>query len=200
MSSSFRRPALPGDALFEALPGDQDPAQRAEAGARVAWLLVRGARNSDDVRVVGRLVRLADDHGLEVLAQLWREAPAESLAGVLWRLYLLRTWVHREPSRAAREFDTGREYAPVHEVVAGVGVPPGPDEVCALVDNLLRGLATGDLAVTLDRAAAFARVVATGRAHLPVDRPESTRTAARLVATAEQLELAGRLERSGDLI
>ena len=198
-TSSFRRPALPGEALFDALPGDQDPAQRAETGARIARLLVRGARTSDDQAVVERLVLLADDHGLDLLADLWHQAPAESLAGALWRLYLLRTWVHREPARAAHEFDIGRRYAPVHEVVAGVVAPPGPAEVCQLVDTVLRGVAVGDLAVTLERAAAFARVVATGRAHLPEESPESTRSASRLVTTAEQLEYAGRLERTGDL-
>ena len=198
-ASPFRRPALPGGAVFDALPGDQDPAQRAETGARIARLLVRGARTSDDRAVVERLVRLADDHGLDLLADLWHQAPAESLAGALWRLYLLRTWVHREPVRAAREFDVGRRYAPVHEVVAGVVAPPGPEEVCQLVDTVLRGVAVGDLAVTLERAAAFARVVATGRAHLPEESAASTRSASRLVSTAEQLEHAGRLERSGDL-
>ena len=148
--------------------------------------------------MVERLVRLADDHGLDLLADLWHQAAAESLAGALWRLYLLRTWVHREPVRAAREYDAGRRHAPVHEVVAGVVEPPGPEEVCQLVDTVLRGVAVGDLAVTLERAAAFARVVATGRAHLPED-VDSTRSASRLVTTAEQLEHAGRLERSGDL-
>lgn len=198
-ASRFRRPALPGGALFDALPGAADPAQRAETGARIARLLVRGARTSDDEAVVERLVRLADDHGLDLLADLWHQAPAESLAGALWRLYLLRTWVYREPARAAREYDAGRRYAPVHEVVAGVVEPPGPSEVCQLVDTVLRGVAVGDLAVTLERAAAFARVLATGRAHLPEDSNHTASSASRLVSTAEQLEQAGRLERSGNL-
>lgn len=198
-ASGFRRPALPGDRLFDALPGDQDPALRAESAARIARLLVRGARTSTDEAVVDRLVGLADEHGLDLLAELWQGAPAETLAGALWRLYLLRTWVHRNPRRAALEFDTGRHHAPVDEVVAGVTDPPGPDEVCEMVDTLLRGLAVGDLSVTLERAAAFARVVAIGRALLPDDSSETTRSAGRLIGTAEQLESAGRLERSGDL-
>jgi len=84
-------------------------------------------------------------------------------------------------------------------VVAGVVEPPGPSEVCQLVDTVLRGVAVGDLAVTLERAAAFARVVATGRAHLPEDSNHTARSASRLVSTADQLEHAGRLERSGNL-
>lgn len=197
----FSRPALPGRALFDALPGTDDPAARSEAGLRLAELLVRGARSSEDRAIVERVVTLADEHGLDLLADLWAQAPAETLAGALWRLYLLRAWVRRDPSAAAREFDAGRAYAPVHEVVAGVVDPPGPDEVIALVDMVLRGLVRGDLAVTLERAAAFARVVATGRAALATTgeahaATASTRAAARLQDTAADLERAARFERT----
>ncbi len=195
----FSRPSLPGDALLDQLPGADDPALRAEAGVRAATLLVRGARDSTDARVVERVVRLADEHGLDELAALWADSPAESLAGALWRLYLLRAWVHRDPARASREFAAGRSTAPVHDVVAGVVEPPGPDEVRGLADTVLRGVVVADLAVTLERAAAFARVVAVGRAGLAEDPPDSTESAGRLVTTAEQLEVAARLERAGHL-
>jgi hypothetical protein len=60
-----------------------------------------------------------------------------------------------------------------------------------MVDEVLRGIAGGDFAVTLFRAAAFARVVATGRAGLPeVSHAETTR----MLGVAEQLEAAGHLE------
>ena len=51
-------------------------------------------------------------------------------------------------------------------MVAGVADPPGPDELRGMVDQVLRGIAVGDFADVLLRAAAFARVVATGRAAL----------------------------------
>ena len=57
--------------------------------------------------------------------------------------------------------------AQVARVVAGVADPPGPDELKAMVDEVLRGIAGSDFADVLFRAAAFARVVATGRAALP---------------------------------
>jgi len=202
-ASRFHRPALPGDGAFADLPGGDDPAVRAESGARVATLLVRGARHGHeraaDAAVVERVVRLADEEGLDELAALWASAPADSLAGALWRLYLLRAWVHRNPARAAREFVAGRRHAPVHEVVAGVVDPPGPQEVRQLTDTVLRGVVVSDLAVTFERAAAFARVVAVGRAALDDDQPHSSRSASRLVTTAEQLELAADLERRGQL-
>lgn len=193
------RPALPGAGAFDEVPGGEDPALRTEAGARVAVLLVRGARDAQDAVVAERVVRLADDQGLDELAQLWATAPADSLAGSLWRLYLLRSWVHRDADRAAREFAAGRAHAPVHEVVAGVVEPPGPDEVRQLADTVLRGVVVADLAVTLERAAAFARVVAVGRAALEDTLPAQLESAARLVTTAEQLEHAAGLERAGSL-
>ena len=51
-------------------------------------------------------------------------------------------------------------------MVAGVADPPGPEELRAMVDEVLRGIAGSDFADVLFRAAAFARVVATGRAAL----------------------------------
>lgn len=194
---------MPGAQHFEAQLGEQDPATRSEAADRCASLLVRGAHRTEDEAVVARIVTLADTEGLDTIADLWAGSPADSLAGCLWRLYLLRSWVYADPAAAAREFDTGRAHTPVHEVVAGVVDPPGPDEVRQLVDLVLRGVARGDFADTLFRAAAFARVVAAGRAHTDT---ADTRTpyssdlsAARLVTMAEQLEHAARLEADGQL-
>jgi len=197
---------LPGPRHFDEIVGDVDPATRSEAADLCATLLVRGAHNSDDEAVVARVVGLADTEGLEALADLWAGSPADSLAGCLWRLYLLRTWVYADPESAAREFDLGRRRTPVHEVVAGVIDPPGPDEVRHLADLVLRGVARGDFADTLWRAAAFARVVAAGRAEADTSADPSGRTAyrsdlsaAKLLTMAEQLEHAARLELDGQL-
>lgn len=191
-----RRPVMPGEAAFEALPGGDDPALRAEIAHRTAALLVRGARSRRDEAVADRIVHLADEHGLDTVADLWADAPPDSLPGALWRLYLLRSWVQASPTAAAREYAAGRRHAPVHEVVAGVVDPPGPAEVRELSDAVLRGVATGDLSTTLHRAAAFARIVASGRADLP---EADAVAAARLVTLAEQLESAACAERAGQL-
>jgi hypothetical protein len=70
-----------------------------------------------------------------------------------------------------------------------------------LADEVLRGVARGDFADTLYRAAAFARVVAAGRAHRPHDTARSAYahdiSAAKLTTMAEQLEHAARLEVQG---
>ncbi|WP_254052094.1 hypothetical protein [Aeromicrobium sp. A1-2] len=187
---------MPGSALFEAQADGADPAEMTAAGHRIANLLVRGPRSDDDQGLVDRVLHLADAEGLGAIADLWSHAAADSLAGALWRLYLLRTWVYRQPEQAAREFSSGKAYAPVHEVLAGVVDPPGPEEVIELVDTVVRGIVGPDFDVTLDRAASFAHIVGVGRAQLESGDPQS---AAKLVDTALHLRRAAVLERASQL-
>ncbi|WP_345520404.1 hypothetical protein [Nocardioides conyzicola] len=184
------RPMTPGANYFEALVGGTDPALVSEAADRAAQLLVRGTREVGDAEVADRLLHLADTEGIETIAEVWSGSPADSLAGCLWRLYLLRSWVYAEPVRVSREFEAGRT-AQVARVVAGVADPPGPEQLKAMVDEVLRGIAGSDFADVLLRAAAFARVVATGRASLS-DRTDAE--VQRMLVLSEQLETAGHLE------
>jgi hypothetical protein len=181
----------PGATFFEAITGGTDPALVSEAADRAATLLVRGARESGDAQVADRLLHLADTEGIEAIAEVWSGSPADSLAGCLWRLYLLRSWVYADPAAVAAEFEAGRARAQVARVVAGVADPPGPDELKAMIDQVLRGIAGSDFADVLLRAAAFARVVATGRATLAGPTEAEVR---RMLVLAEQLESAGHLE------
>ncbi|WP_341241731.1 hypothetical protein [uncultured Nocardioides sp.] len=190
------RPMQMTSAFFDDVEGGVDPALVTEAADRAAQLLVRGARESDDEAVAERLLHLADTEGIEAVAEVWAGSPADSLAGCLWRLYLLRAWVHAEPMRAAGEFEEGRTRAPVARVVAGVAEPPGPEELKAMVDEVLRGIASGDFADVLFRGAAFARVVAAGRAGRADSVHDDVR---RMLAVAEQLEAAGHAELAGRL-
>lgn len=192
----YHRPLTPGDRFFEAIESDEDPTRLAEAADRAAVLLVRGARQSGDEAVADRVLRLADTEGIEAIAEVWADRPADTVAGCLWRLYLLRSWVYADPAGVAREFEAGRVRAQVHDVVAGVADPPGPAELRAMVDQVLRGIAGSDFADVLLRAAAFARVVATGRAELHDTDPVS---AARIQQVADQLDHAARLELDGHL-
>ena len=75
--------------------------------------------------------------------------------------------------------------------MAGVADPPGPDELRAMIDEVLRGVAGSDFADVLFRAAAFARVVATGRAVLTGPSEAEVR---RMLGLAEQLESAAHAE------
>jgi hypothetical protein len=193
----YHRPLAPGDRFFEGVEsGAADPLRVAEAADRAAYLIVRRAHDSGDREVADRVLHLADTEGIEAIAEAWAKRPADTIAGCLWRLYLLRSWVYADPVGVAREFEAGRMTAAVDGVVAGVADPPGPEELREMVDQVLRGIAASDFADVLLRAAAFARVVATGRVELP---DGDTLAAARIQAVADQLDRAARLELAGKL-
>jgi hypothetical protein len=202
-----RRPSFLSPAAFDAISGGYDPAEEAEAAHSIAAAIVDAGRGASDPELTARLVTLVDDQGLSTLADLWADRPARSLPGALWRLYVLREGVRRDPVGNARDYAEGQGVAHVSHVVAGVADPTGPQQVSALADSILTGIFTGDLAVALERAAAFCRVSSTGRARRATDLEPTdglaaaamTRSAAALLTTAEDLEGAARLWRAGEL-
>ncbi|MDR3201912.1 MAG: hypothetical protein LBT54_02055, partial [Bifidobacteriaceae bacterium] len=123
----FRRPAMLDPRLADDLPGDVDPAVRSELAHETAGALVARARAEagEDPAVVERLLRLVETEGIDAVASMWAQAPAETLPGALWRLYLLREWVRSDPTLADR-YRLGVTRARVQEVVAGAAQPPGP--------------------------------------------------------------------------
>jgi len=189
-------------------PGGADPAELAEAAHATATALVTAGRSTDDPETANRLVRLMDEVGIDTVAEMWADRPARSLPGALWRLYALREWVRRDPAGAAVDFRAGEQRAEVARVVAGAAEPPTPEAMRELLDAILGGVFRGDLAVALERAGAFSRVVATGRACRaddcgdadPAAASELTRRSASLQRTAEDLEAAAKLWRTADLV
>jgi hypothetical protein len=185
-----------------------DPAEVTEVAHATAAVLVGAGRASEDPEVTTRLVALVDELGLSTLAELWADRPARSLPGALWRLYALHEWVQRSPEEASADYSAGVRFADVNHVVAGVAEPPGPQEIRSLADSLLRGVFEGDLAVALERAGAFCRVVSSGRADrahtTDVQDAEAastqTRRASSLLSTAEDLEACARLWRADELL
>lgn len=205
----FRRPAMLDPQAADQLPGAMDPALRSQVAHTTALALVQGGRAQagDDPALVRRLVDLVETEGLDTLAQLWADSPATTLPGTLWRLYVLREWVRRDPGTLAERYRLGIAAAEVPHVVAGVVSPPGPEELRDVLDAVLTGVYTGDLAVALERGAAFCRVLATGAAfdadHLDLADGDAsarlTRGASGLLRTAEELEHAAALWRADQL-
>ncbi len=189
----------------EQVAGEGDLTLRGEVAHTTARALVHGGRASEDPDVHERLLRLVEAEGLDTIAELWADSPAGTLPGALWRLYLLREWVRRDAPTVAERYRMGTAAAEVHDVVAGVASPPGPEEVRAVADAVLSGVYTADLAVALERAGAFCRVLATGSAvdaGLMADDDAAgrvTRGASGLVRTAEELERAASMWRAGSL-
>lgn len=155
----LRRPASTFDRRFAA----EDPAEVSRVAHVTASALLSRVRSDPGGEVVDRLVAFTADHGIDTIAELWSRSPARSLPGALWRLYLLQLMIHDDPQTAALLYERGRaRLASPDDVVAGAPTPAGPDELMALIDEILRGVFTGDFAVALDRAASFARVEAAG--------------------------------------
>jgi hypothetical protein len=207
--SGPRRPAFFSAAAMETRAGAvPDPAEITEAAHATAAVLVGAGRAAEDPAVTTKLVALVDELGLSTLAELWADRPARSLPGALWRLYALHEWMQRNPEEASADYAAGIRFTDVNHVVAGVAEPPGPHEMKALADAILRGVFEGDLAVALERAAAFCRVVSSGRAdrahsteaHDEAAATAQTRRASSLLSTGEDLEACARLWRAGELL
>jgi hypothetical protein len=144
--------ALAGSVEFE-------PFARAELAAATAAAVITHGRSAGSES----LVDLADRVGLDTLAELWRMEQPSTLPGALWALYLLRRWCQSNGDEVTRLWRAGRPYAPADEVVAGVSEDADPAAIEALADSVLHGAYLGDFDVALERAAAFFRVIATGR-------------------------------------
>ncbi|MBC9823857.1 hypothetical protein [Terrabacter sp. MAHUQ-38] len=193
-----RRPAFFSEAALEAHGPAYDPTEQIHVAHETALALVHAGRAAADPAVTQKLVALVDDIGLSTLAELWSQRPARSLPGALWRLYVLREWVQRAPDEASREYAAGIRFTGPNHAVAGAAEPPGPQEMGRVIDEVLQGVFEGDLAVALERAAAFCRVVSAGRADIS-SGDESAEQAANVLVMAEDLTVCARLWRAGTL-
>jgi hypothetical protein len=199
--SRTTRPLLAAD-IERLAPGaaDGEPFARLELAHATAAAVVAAGRG--DTEPGDRMVKLADTVGLDTLAELWRGVSGDTLPGALWTLYLLRTWCMNHGDEVARLYRAGRGLAPVDEVVAGVHDDADPVAVAALADAVLTGVYGGDLAVALERGAAFFRVVAAGRDYLAGEGAAGQSEARRAVrnrSCAESLTRAARCWRAGTL-
>ncbi|HMC03278.1 MAG TPA: hypothetical protein VKI23_04075, partial [Cellulomonadaceae bacterium] len=89
----------PGALYFESVAGGPALDEVREIAERTATVLVRGARADGDAALAERVLHLADTEGMETLAGLWSASTSDSLAGALWRLYVVREWIHADPVR-----------------------------------------------------------------------------------------------------
>ncbi len=193
------------DERAERIIGDVDPATRSDVAHMTADAILRGGRaDAGNSELVQRLITLIDTEGIDLVAGMWADSPASTLPGIMWRLYLLREWTKQDSDLMSVHFQLGARNAQVDEVIAGLAHLPGPDEVRKGMDAVLSGVFRGDFAVTLERAGAFCRVLATGSA-LDADSHEGerasklTRYASVLQRRAEEFEKAATMWRTGRL-
>lgn len=173
-----------------------------------ASALLERARADETGVSAERMIALAAEQGIDDIAELWANAPARSLPGALWRLYLLQLSIRDDAELTALLYERGRvELQTADAVIAGAPAPATPEELMALVDTILRGVFRGDFAVALDRAASYCRVQAAGAVHLAGDyeatEPERardlTRRALRLSGYGDDLTASATAWRRGSL-
>ena len=159
------RPARPGQLdqmMADNIAGGADPTQINEMSHASAAALSDRVHHTQDAELVERVLTLVDREGVDVIAELWSSAEPDSLPGILWRLYLLRTWMRKNRESIARLWRTGEPVATTASAIAGVDQAPTEDDIAHTADSILAGAFTGDFAVALERAAAFTDVVALG--------------------------------------
>jgi hypothetical protein len=205
MTNRPRRPAPVESHVFDRYASGVDPAVSLQIAHDTATALVRRIRESDDPAVLERLLAYTSDHGVGELAELWSAAPAHSLPGALWRLYVIHASIVADESFAASAYDAGAALeATADVVVAGAPQPTSPADIRVLADEILHGAFRGDIGDALDRAAAYCRIEARGVTDIvgqsELGNSALLQRALTLTDFATDLAACAKLDRSGQLL
>lgn len=208
MTTEFRRPVMQPTSSFDWIIGSDEAGAAHRLAQETSWALLNRVRRVADSEVVERVVGLATSEGIDDIAELWASAGAHSLAGQLWRIYLLRRIAESDPEGTAELFRLGRQAVDtIDPIVAGAEEPVTPDSITALCDTILRGVFVGDLAVALERASSYCRIMSLGAASLADDRDglddehsaELTTRSLRYSSFAAELRAGARRWRDGTI-
>lgn len=216
MPRDYQRPLLQPTFTFDWIIGSDEPGAAHRLAQETSWALLDRVRSVADPEVVDRVVRLASGAdtgagsgaGIDDIAELWANAGPHSLAGQLWRIYLLHRIAEHDSEGAAELFRLGQDASvTIDPIVAGVAAPVDPASIRALCDQILRGVFSGDLAIALERAAAYCRVMSLGATALADDRElldaehatQLTTRALRYATFADELRTGARRWRDGSL-
>lgn len=214
MTRQFHRPARLDPETAESLEGSEDTAVSSETSHRAAQALVGGFPDDDAFTREGVVHAIATE-GVDDIAELWADSPATTLPGTLWRLFLVREWLRREPELVARRYATVVDLSADDEAAArfetAVGEArraPSPEALRESLEAVLTGNGSGDvvgLAPLLSTTAGFLRALAAGSTPewITDDTDELsyrvTRRETALTATAAELDDAARRAASGRL-
>ena len=121
------RPARPGQLdqmMADNIAGGADPAQINEMSHASAAALLDRVHHTQNAELVERVLTLVDREGVDVIAELWSRSEPDSLPGILWRLYVLRTWMRKNRESIARLWRVGEPVATTASAIAGVDQAP----------------------------------------------------------------------------
>lgn len=221
MARDHQRPVLRPTSDFDWVVGSDEAGASHRLAQETSWALLNRVREGADPEVVKRVIELAthsdeksaDDDapasaGIHDLAELWAHANQHSLAGQLWRLYLLRNTAERDLDSATQLFQRGLEVAvTIDPVIAGMAEPVSPSAIRQLCDRILRGVFSGDLAAALERASSYCRIMSLGAVEIADAREfvdanqatELTKLALNYGSIADELRVGARRWRDGTL-
>lgn len=205
MSIRPRRPAAVDAAFFDRQESGTDPAVALQIAHDTATALVNRVRESDDPAVVERLLKYTSEHGVAELAELWSTAPAHSLPGALWRLYVLHASIEKDEEFAAAAYSAGSMHGSSPDtIVAGAHQPTSPADIRDLADAILRGAFRGEMGDALDRAAAYCRIESRGITDIigqsELGNSQLLQRALTLTDFAVDFNACAKLDRSGKLL
>ncbi|MDO5061262.1 MAG: hypothetical protein Q4D73_06505 [Actinomycetaceae bacterium] len=211
--SRFRRPAMLSAEQAENIIGAEDPAATLHFANTAARSLLGLADEDFTEDAIDHLVETITNSGVDVVADLWEDEPAFTLAGAFWRLYLFQQWYRRDVETVAERFNAGvaaLKQTGSAELVENIQLSALDKEIDALFSAQLQIAPTqwGKLAPLLTAVAAAMWALATGATYgsnwIESDRDELatevTRRAKALTLTAKELKLAADRDLLGNLI
>ncbi len=199
-----RRPASLEPHVFDRFEGGGDPALTLQIAHDTASALIHRVKESDDPEVLQRVIDYAVQNGVGELAELWAQAPAHSLPGALWRLYLVHGSIVADSRFAASAYERGTGLANVADaVIAGASQPTTPADIQSLAQQILTGAFTGEVGDALDRAAAYCRIQSRGITdiigHSELENSALLERALTLSDYATDFTACAKLDRKGQL-
>ncbi|MBE6482243.1 MAG: hypothetical protein E7Z94_07725 [Actinomyces ruminicola] len=226
MARQFHRPARLDPEAAENIEGGVDTAVASELAHRAAQALVGGfpedgMETDASVERITRpgVVAAVAGHGVDAVAELWADSPATTLPGTLWRLFLVREWIRRDPDLVERRYATVIDLTTVESepeaaaararldaALADARRVPSPERVRAALDGVLAGRTDGSvpaLVPVLTTTAGFLRALAAGSDPTWIDDDADelahrvTRRDSALLATADELAEAARRAGAG---
>ena len=217
MARQFHRPARLDPEAAEQIEGSTDTAVASELAHRAAQALIGGfpgTETEDDPITRSGIVAAVATNGIDDIAELWADSPATTLPGTLWRLFLVREWIRRDPELVARRYATVIDLteaddttnARLESALSQARPVPSPTDLRERLHAVLAGSVEGsitEIAPLLSATAGFLRALAAGSNPVWIEDDADeladrvTRRDSALLATADELTDAARRASAG---
>ena len=217
MARQFHRPARLDPEAAEQIEGSTDTAVASELAHRAAQALIGGfpgTETEDDPITRSGVVAAVATNGIDDIAELWADSPATTLPGTLWRLFLVREWIRRDPELVDRRYATVIDLteaddttnARLESALSEARPVPAPADLSERLDTVLAGGVEGsvtEIAPLLTATAGFLRALAAGSNPVWIEDDTDeladrvTRRDSALLATADELTDAARRAAAG---